>query len=165
MPSPTSSTSPTSRESVVRPHFLISSSITEAISPGLNLMTAPLDQLVPDHFQAGADAGVVHPVPHAHPQPAQQVRVDPGLEDRLAPVGLTQLLPQALLLVLVQGHRRAHQDLHPAAALLVQLAVGGGRCPQDVEALVLVEDQQEVERGVADPALEGLAEDLALAVT
>src|SRR5687768_17119100 len=123
MPSPTSSTCPTSRVSPrLSPVRVISCSMTEAISAALNLMAAPLFHLFPDGLQAGADAGVVDPVLDAHHQPAQQLRVDPGLQDGLAPEGLAQLLAQAVLLVVAQGHRRAHVHAHPPAALVEQLA-------------------------------------------
>src|SRR4051794_12128998 len=83
MPSPTSSTRPVSRVSSWGPDRPISCSRTETISSALNLMTAPLDHLVPDVRKAGAHAGVVEPVPHAHHQPAQQVGVDARVEHRL----------------------------------------------------------------------------------
>src|SRR4051794_31005985 len=101
MPSPTSRTRPTSRDSTSRPNCEICSRRTETISPGLNLITTSLDQLVPDGVEPGADAGVVEPVAHLHDQPAQKVRIDAQLQDGLAPEGLLQLAAQPLLMIVV----------------------------------------------------------------
>ena len=46
----------------------------------------------------------------------------------------------------------------------MQVADGGGDGPEDVEAVVVVEHQQEVQKQVAGPALEGGAEGGGLAV-
>src|SRR5947209_10489531 len=105
MPSPTSSTRPTSRvpASWSRP-CMISCVRTETILSALNLMAAPLNQLLLDGFQTGAHAGVVDPVLHAHHQPPQKVRVHGRLEHRLALEHLAQFILQPFLLFLPQGH-------------------------------------------------------------
>src|SRR6516162_7206160 len=105
MPSPTSSTRPTSRAVTSWPESMISRSSTETISSALNLITTSLNELFADVVQPGADAGVVDPVVHLHDQAAQQVRVGAGLQDRLAAEGSAQLVAQPLLLVVGQGHR------------------------------------------------------------
>src|SRR5438045_866289 len=103
MPSPTSRTRPTSWAWTPVCVSLISLSITETISPTLNGMAAPLDQVVADGLDAGAYAGVVDPVPDAHNHPAQQGRVDRLVEDRLAPGDLLQVAVQPAALVVGQG--------------------------------------------------------------
>src|SRR5262245_27261963 len=111
MPSPTSSTRPTSRALIASlPVLLISSEITETISPTLNAMTAPLDQLVPDRLQPRADAGVVDPVADADHQPAQQVGVDGFLEHRLELADGADVLLDAPAFLVRQRHRRADVD-------------------------------------------------------
>src|SRR4051794_31578674 len=117
MPSPTSSTTPVSRESAWPPKSLICRCSTETISSGLNLMAAVLDDLVADVLEPGADAGVVEPVADAHHQPAQQVGVERRFQHRLLPQGLAQFADQPLLLLGRQGHGRAHLGSDPAAAL------------------------------------------------
>src|SRR5713226_5894739 len=107
MPSPTSSTRPTSRSTIWPRYCSISLVRTEAISPVLNLMTASLDQLVPQIEKAGAYRAVVHPVADLHHQPAEQVRLDPHVQERLAVVEVVQFLPQSCLLVLRQRHGAA----------------------------------------------------------
>src|SRR5262245_11895919 len=83
MPSPTSRTLPPSWAWTPTRVPLISSLITETISPILNGMAAPLDEVVPNGLDARAHAGVVDPVPDAHDHPGQQARVDRFVEDRL----------------------------------------------------------------------------------
>src|SRR6266581_2418829 len=114
MPSPTSRTRPTSRDSTSRPRFRIWSVRTETISPGLNLITASLDELVPNSVDPAANAAIVQPVAHLHDQPPQEVRLDAQLQDRLAGERLPQLVAQPLLMVMVERHRRADLDAHLA---------------------------------------------------
>src|SRR3954452_1154971 len=83
MPSPTSSTRPTSRDSTVARVPWISPIRMEVISSARNAMTAPLDELVADHVELGTDAGVIDPVADPHDQPAQQFRIYLFFEDRL----------------------------------------------------------------------------------
>src|SRR5436309_1974299 len=135
MPSPTSRTRPTSRDSTSRPRFRIWSVRTETISPGLNLITASLDELVPNSVDAAAHAGVVQPVAHLHDQPPQEVRLDAQLQDRLALEGLAQLAAQALLVVVVERHGGADLDAHLPGVLLQQLAVGGHDDREQVEPI------------------------------
>src|SRR5438067_13909430 len=107
MPSPTSSTRPTSSTApVFRPYWLISLTRTDTTSFGFNDMTASLDQLVAEGIQLPADAGVVPPVAELHDQAAQQVRIDADVEDRLLVRQLAQLLQELLALVVRQRRRR-----------------------------------------------------------
>src|SRR5437868_4371294 len=124
MPSPISSTRPTSRDSTSARYWLISCWRTETISSALNRMAAFLADLVPELLQTGADAGVIQPVIDLDNQAAQQVGIDARVQDRLAPEGRPQFLPQPLGLTVVQRHRRPHHDTHAARALVVQVLVG-----------------------------------------
>src|SRR5438270_10147671 len=62
MPSPTSRTLPTSRDSTCVRYCSISDRRTDTISSALNLMGTSLDQLVPQGVEAGADGQVHEPV-------------------------------------------------------------------------------------------------------
>src|SRR3954447_3044329 len=114
MPSPTSSTRPTSRAETSAPAPRISLASTETISPTLNAMTAPLDQLVPDGLQPGPHAGVVDPVADADDEPAQQVRVDRLLEHRLQVADCADVLLDPGALGVRQRHRRTDVDGDPS---------------------------------------------------
>src|SRR5438445_9528791 len=141
MPSPTSSTRPTSRASRWARYWSISLWRTETISSALNLMTASLDDLFPDAFQALANGRIVDPVAHADHHAAEQIGIEPGLKQRLLVIALTQLSEQALALVLGKWH--GGLDLHAQAAspIVAQLPVGGEDWPDQVESLVVVENQ------------------------
>src|SRR5581483_2232759 len=84
MPSPTSSTRPTSRTSSLARYWSISFRRTETISSGLNRMAAFLDDVLSDRPQPGADAGVVTEVTHLQDDAAEQVGVDLHFKLRLA---------------------------------------------------------------------------------
>src|SRR5262245_34708883 len=107
MPSPTSSTRPTSWARICSLKPTISRWRTETISSGLNLMIASLHQLLPDPVDARPDAGVVEPVADAQHEPAQQLGIDLRVQQRLALEDRADLLPDALLLVVVEGDCRA----------------------------------------------------------
>src|SRR6266571_1946619 len=102
MPSPTSSTRPTSRVSTCVWYWSISDCRTETISSALNLMATSFDELFPEGFQLGANRAVEQPVAHAHFETADQVRVDLSLQDGLEMKGAAQLLEQAPALVVRQ---------------------------------------------------------------
>src|SRR5437764_1373389 len=110
MPSPTSSTRPTSRASSLERYWLISVCRTETISSALNLMTASRYDLVPDSFQLGADRGVVQPIADPHDHPAEQLGIDLHRQDRFQPERIVQFALEALALVVGQGDCGA--DLH-----------------------------------------------------
>src|SRR5438132_9324199 len=76
MPSPTSSTRPTSRASALVRNWPISASRTEAISSALNLMGSSRRQLVLEGEQFGPDRGVEHLVPDPDDHPADEVGDD-----------------------------------------------------------------------------------------
>src|SRR5262249_40036585 len=104
MPSPISRTWPTSRRSRPPPNSLICRSRTEAISSGLNLMTASLDELLSDGLDTGAHAGVDHLVADADDEAAEQVGVDDDVQDRLALIAVAHAVDDALALVVRQRH-------------------------------------------------------------
>src|SRR5262245_62665990 len=106
MPSPTSSTRPTSRALIVGSTSLIWPTSTEMISSARNGMAAPLDQLIAGLVDAGADAGVVDPVADAHDQPAQQVGIDLFLQDGFDLGHLPHVGAHATALVVGQRHGR-----------------------------------------------------------
>src|SRR5437016_3507799 len=121
MPSPTSSTRPTSRASSLERYWSISVCNTETISSALNLMTASRDDLVPKSFQLGFHRVVVQPVADLHHHATKQVWLDGRLQHRLLVEGVPQLLPQSLLLVVRQRHRAAHLHPHPAGPPVAEL--------------------------------------------
>src|SRR3954463_6350454 len=97
MPSPTSSTWPVSRTSVLNPKSAICRSRITAISPGDCLsvaMGATRHQVGAEGLEPGADRGVVDLVADPDDQAAEQVRVDAGVEHRLGLQGPGQGLRQ-----------------------------------------------------------------------
>src|SRR5579885_3126848 len=139
MPSPTSSTRPTSRVSSCWRYSLISCVRTDTISSVLNLaMTAPLDQLLANVLQPRPHRGVVQPVADAHHHAAQQRRIDARRQHRLLVVLLPQLLAQPLALVVRQRRRAGHHHAQAAGALVVKLLDRLADATQEVEALVVV---------------------------
>src|SRR5688572_5697648 len=131
IPSPTSSTRPTSWTTAPSlPASLISFRRTETISSGLNFMTATLDQLIADLVQSLTDACVVLPVVDPDDQPAQDVRIDPLVHHGLLAGELAHLPGEPLALLLAQGDgtRDVHVDL--SCPLLDEFAVD---CEQGAE--------------------------------
>src|SRR5439155_16393460 len=154
MPSRTSSTRPTSRASRWARYWSISLWRTETISSALNLMTASLDDLFPHAFQALADGGIVDPIAHAHHHAAEQIGIEPGVEQRLLVIALAQLSEQVFALVLRQRHGGADLHAHSSSPLVPQLPVGGEDWPDQMEPLVVVEHQKKVDEKLARPAAE-----------
>src|SRR5690242_13893428 len=103
MPSPTSSTRPTSRTSACLRMSAISCVRTEAISSALNFITASLDQVLAEVVDARADGGVVEPVADLDHQAAEQGRVLPDVEHRLGVEPVPELPLQLLTLVVGEG--------------------------------------------------------------
>src|SRR4051794_104254 len=124
MPSPTSSTRPTSRASMAARVPSISFTMTEMISSARNAMTAPLDQLIADHVELGADAGVIDPVADAHDQSAQQFRIHVFFEQRLDVRPRPHVVAQSPTLIARQRHRRAGHDHPPPLLAVVMPPVG-----------------------------------------
>src|SRR5260370_24973129 len=121
MPSPTSSTRPTSRASSLARYWLISVCSTETISSALNLMTAFLDDLVADVLQLRTDRPVIHPVADLDDQAAEQFRIDASFQDRFLVELLPELLREALALLVGQRHRALDLDAQAPRPLVAQL--------------------------------------------
>src|SRR5271163_2287146 len=108
MPSPTSSTRPTSRVSSCVRYCSISFCSTETISSALNLMTAHLPQLFTQIDQLRAHGPVQHPVGHANDDAAQKLRINSLVQHRFEVVGFAKVVQEAPLLVARQRHHAAH---------------------------------------------------------
>ena len=104
-------------------------------------MTASLDDLFPHAFQALADGGIVDPIAHAHHHAAEQIGIEPGVEQRLLVIALAQLSEQALALVLGQRHGGANLHAHSSGPLVPQRPIGIEDRPNQMESLVVVENQ------------------------
>ena len=61
--------------------------ITEAISSALNLMNTPIDHLLTNGLQLIGDGAVVDGIVDAQHGPADQRRIDDGLQNRPPPTG------------------------------------------------------------------------------
>src|SRR5688500_14005278 len=87
MPSPTSSTCPTSRDSTLRSKSVICLVRTLMISPALNLLEdiagGLVEQESTDGFEPRADGGIDHAVADLDDHSAEQLRVHADVEDRL----------------------------------------------------------------------------------
>src|SRR5262245_44422916 len=114
MPSPTSSTRPTSWTSIWPRYCSISVCSTETISSALNLMAGSRDYVGTDCFQLGPDRGVHLQVAHAQDQTAKHVWIDALLQNGVSLHVLAKILQQALALVAGQGNCGRHVDAPPA---------------------------------------------------
>src|SRR4051812_40625210 len=111
MPSPTSSTTPTSVRVTSAWNCSISCWMTDVISSALNFgIRLPFDQALSELFQTVADRGVVDVVAHLDAQPADQGRVDFQLEDGGAADGPRQPLAERVGLGVRQRDGRADGD-------------------------------------------------------
>src|SRR6266480_3215205 len=163
MPSPTSSTLPTSRASSCPRYCSISVCNTEKISSALNLMTASRYKLVPNRLEPGANRGVIQPIAHAHDHATEQLRIDRRLQDRVELQGLAQLLPQAIFLVVRQRHGRAHLHANPLGPRVPQFLGRRQDWAKQVQSLVLVQHFQKVHEQDARLVLKHLVDDLRFA--
>src|SRR4051794_40027448 len=123
MPSPTSRTLPTSRESSWERYWPISSVSTETISSALNLMAASRNELVLDRFQARLHRQVEQPVADLDLQAADQVRVHRLDQHRLHLEVVMRPGSDLIPLLVGQRHGGAHLHTHAPAKLVAQLAV------------------------------------------
>src|SRR5438105_4791037 len=124
MPSPTSSTRPTSRVSRRAPKWRISSVRTDVISSALNFMTASRDDLVLEVIQTGADGGVELAVADADLQPAQERRVDVRHQHRLQVEAPPYRLGDAAGVFVGQGHGGVDVHLDATVPLVVEVVQG-----------------------------------------
>src|SRR5262245_25605414 len=144
MPSPTSSTRPTSRVSALVRYWPISASRTEAISSALNLMGPSRRQLVLEYEQIGPVGGVAHLVPDAYSNPADQVgHVVHDDTRRLAEV-VCQRVRDLVLLGLGQRGGRLHQYPDPVRRLVPQRPVGDRDELHQAEPVLPVQHPEEV---------------------
>src|SRR5262245_13316918 len=160
MPSPTSSTRPTSCTSSFERYCSISDCRTELISSALNLMTATRKDFVTDGFQSGADGGVQLQVAHANLEAAQKLRIDPCFEPRRPTRGARQLSEEAITLLIRQRCGAGDQHATTAGTLVVQVLKRHQGRTQQLQPVVIVQDQQEVEEKLAGPTGEDLLNDL-----
>src|SRR5206468_957397 len=122
MPSPTSNTRPTSLAPRPWRYSLISDWRTETISSALNLMAASFQELGAQVVDPGAHRAVELPVADAHQEAAEQVGVDPLVQDRVELKSVFELRPQPVAETVVQGHRGADQDADAAGLFIAQFA-------------------------------------------
>src|SRR5262249_50205909 len=120
MPSPTSSTRPTSRTSSLVLYCSISVVRTEAISLALNLMTASHDDLIADVGEFRAHGSIVLPVADADADTADHFGLDSQRQYRFAMQEVRKVVLQALALIVGQGNRGGHRHAHTAGALVAQ---------------------------------------------
>src|SRR5262249_42155279 len=144
MPSPISSTRPTSSARSLVRYCSISVWRTETISSGLNLITASLYELFADGVQPALDRRIEPPVAHLDDHAGDQVGIDActehGLHVELGP----NFLSQCLGLVLRQWNGANDVHAQPASPRLEQVAIGRVDGPNRVEPLVLVQNEEEV---------------------
>src|SRR5262249_23055546 len=125
MPSPISSTRPTSRSTIWERYWSISLVNTEAISSALNLIATSLDELFPKGLELSSAGGVIDPTPDPDDPAAGQIGLDASFQDRFPPEGFPQSVLEPIPLIVRQGDGRAHLDAHPAGSLVAQIPVGG----------------------------------------
>src|SRR5262245_45581437 len=162
MPSPTSSTRPTSRTSWPAPISLISRRRTETISSGLNFIAAPRQQLISDSVDPRTDRAVEHLIADLDDHPAQEFRIDPHPDDRLQPGRLGDFLFPHLRVALVQRYCRSHPDPQPLVPLVEQVAIRCPHVPQQGQPVLGIQYAEEVEQEVADFLVESLVDELFL---
>src|SRR5258707_453590 len=164
MPSPISSTRPTSSAWSLSRYLPISFWRTETISSALNLITASLNELFADILQPALDRRIELPVANLDDHAGNQVGIDLGIKDGLLVEFGADFLAQVLGLVVRQRHGAFH--LHPNAAgpFVVQIAVGGVNRAQHVEPLMRVQHQKKIDEDFAGPALKGLLQHFLLPV-
>src|SRR5438128_12150194 len=131
MPSPTSSTLPTSRDSTCARYCWISSVRTDTISSALNLMATSRNQLLFDGCEPRPHGQVHQPVADLDLHAAQKLRIDLLDEHRLQTViGAGQFL-QPLALGVRQRHGRADQDADALVQFVPQFAEHRRDRPED----------------------------------
>src|SRR3990172_8818731 len=121
MPSPTSSTRPTSLVSICPRKSSISFWRTEAISSALNFMETPLAQAGPQLFHAGPQRAVVNRIADLDHHSAQHRRVGLVLENGFKRKHLGQPPPDLCQRFLRKGRRTQHPHAPlPLAQLVLQ---------------------------------------------
>src|SRR5207302_8122078 len=139
MPSPISSTRPTSSALSLSRYCAISFWRTETISSALNLITTSLDELFLNGLEPAADRRIDPPIADLHDHSGDQIGIDPRFKHRLLVELGPDFLTQGLGLIVGQRHGTHNPHAHEAGTLIVQIAVRRMNGPQRVEPLVLVE--------------------------
>src|SRR3954451_21160925 len=181
MPSPTSSTLPTSARSIWVRYVRISSSMTDAISSTLNLMKAPwapllrlgdvglaaldltrgarqqrLGHLVQARRQAGGDLPLLELDHHS----GDQRWIDLLDQRRLAVDGGGDGVRQPGAQGVGERHGGADVDVHPAAQVPQRLSILRGDGAQGAEAPLAADHLERVDQQVARTPPEGLLDHL-----
>src|SRR5260370_11957720 len=115
MPSPISSTRPTSSAWSLERYWSISVWRTETISSALNLITASLNELFADIVQPALDRRIELPVANLDDHAGNQVGIDLGIHDGLLVEFRADFLAQALGLFVPRRHSAFHLYPHAAA--------------------------------------------------
>src|SRR3954453_22231555 len=170
MPSPTSSTLPTSERSTSVRYLRISSSMTDAISSTLNLMKAPwlgslrlgdvglaaMDltrgarvQRLAQMVQARRQAGVDLPPLDLDDEAADHRRIDVLDERRLAAGGCGEGGRQPGAQGVGERHGGTDVDVHPAAQVAQRRPVGHGDGAHRGEPPLAVDHEERVDQQVA----------------
>src|SRR5262249_10775165 len=156
---------PTSLASISSLMSLISALRTETISSAFDVMACTLEELVPDFDEPRAHGAVEEPVADLDDEAAEHVGVDDGVEDRFAAEHLAQPANQAVALRVTQRHGTPDLDPHLALALLAQVDARDVDGAEQVEAVVVVEHQDEFEKARAGPRLQPFVNEGCLAVS
>src|SRR5262245_8542948 len=162
MPSPTSSTVPTSETSSWLRYSSICLRMTEAISSDLIFIAAAPHHGVAEALQPAAQRAVVDRVPDAEHEPAQQLGLHLRLQDALPLQSRLQERDELLGALCRQGlgGRRLHAG---APGLLVgQVAVGGGDPSECPDPSLVDQETEEVHQQALHAPAEGLLERLLL---
>src|SRR4051794_11124033 len=162
MPSPTSSTRPTSVRVTSAWNFSISLWITELISSALNFMRLPFDQSMAELLESAAHRGVVYVVADLDDQPPDQGGIDLERQQGRRSEHAAEPVAERFTLRIVERDGRADEDR--AAVLLAvperpRLAGDRGDQPQPTMPVEHPEEPDDhrqgpvLERGGQDPVL------------
>src|SRR5262245_60239109 len=145
MPSPTSSTRPTSVRVTWAWNCSISRWMTEVISSALNFMRLSFDQSLAKLFESVADRGVVDVVADLDDQPPDQGRVDDEPDDGRGAEHLREPLGERGLLGIVERDGRLDDDLPAVPAPVRELARRADDRGKGCEPAVTVQDPEEAD--------------------
>src|SRR5262249_34843162 len=160
MPSPTSSTRPTSTTSTLLLYCSISLVRTEAISLALNLMTASHEDLIADVLEFRTHRGIVLPIADADANAGDQFGIGFQLEDGLEAPPTAELFLQMLALIVGERDGRSHFHSNAAGALIDQIAQLRQDRSQQLQPLLGVQNKQKVEEQFGRLATKDAADDL-----
>src|ERR1017187_1616739 len=159
MPSPTSSTRPTSLRVTSGENCSISRWMTELISSALNFMRLSFDQSLAKLCEPALRRRVVTEVTYLDHQAGDQIRVGRNLQERRRPGQPGKPFAQRLQLALVQRERRANLDGDSSIAPVPDGASLPGHDTDGTKSLVTIEDPQEPQDQATSAALEKVDQD------